>query len=202
MIQLPGDSEDYHLLTKGIELSQYVEGATVEIGLRRGGGTKHIIDALAIYSHLKTHIAIDPYGNIEYEHKEGEIVRLDYTNQMKYDCLKNLYAYAAEKFIDFQFFNLEDTEFFKRYADGIPTYNQVKTIQDKYSFAHLDGPHCHAALIDEIGFFINRMDKGACVCCDDVTGYYDHDKIEQHLFELGFDLIEKTKRKALYQFKG
>ena len=200
-INLPGDSEDYHLLTKVIELSQYVEGATVEIGLRRGGGTKHIIDALAIYSHLKTHIAIDPYGNIEYEHKEGEIVRLDYTNQMKYDCLKNLYAYAAEKFIDFQFFNLEDTEFFKRYADGIPTYNQVKTIQDKYSFVHFDGPHAIDPLIKEISFFIERTSEGACWCFDDITGYYNHDEIERRLFSVDFELIEKTNRKALYQNK-
>lgn len=201
-INLPGDSEDYHLLTKGIELSQYVEGATVEIGLRRGGGTKHIIDALAIYSHLKTHIAIDPYGNIEYEHKEGEIVRLDYTNEMKCEALGNIYAYAGQKKINFYYYPLEDIEFFNRFADGVPTYDHVKTIQNKYSFIHFDGPHAELPLAHEMRFFSKRIEKGACWCFDDVTGYYNHDNVEAYVLGIGFDLIEKTKRKALYQFKG
>src|SRR5690349_4073265 len=111
MIELPGDSGDYHLLTKGIELSSSVPGLTCEIGLRRGGGTKHIIDAIAQYCPDKVHIAIDPYGHIEYEHKQGEPVRLDYTNEMLCDCMGNVFPYAKSKNVHFVFFNLEDMEF-------------------------------------------------------------------------------------------
>ncbi len=199
-IQLPGDSADYHLLTKGVELSAHVPGLTCEIGLRRGGGTKHIIDALAIHAPHKVHVAIDPYGHIPYEHKEGQVVQLDYTNDMRDECLANLYQYTREKKINLQFHNLEDTEFFKRYADGVPVYNVEKRIETKYSFVHFDGPHCDKALRLEIGFFEERMSPGGCWVFDDVTGYYDHDRLEKIIFALGFKLIEKTWHKALYQY--
>jgi len=197
-ISLPTDSGEYHLLTKGIELSKEIKGMTCEIGLRRGGGTKHIIDALVNFG-KKLHIAIDPYGNIEYEHKEGEIVTLDYTNDMRDECLSNLYAYTRQMGIPFQFFNLEDTEFFKRYADGVPVYDNVKTIEKIYSFVHFDGPHAVKPLQEEIAFFAPRTSVGGCWCFDDVKRYYDHDIIEKKLFKLNFNLIEKGDHKALYQ---
>lgn len=199
-IELPGDSGDYHLLTKGIELSAHVPGMTCEIGLRRGGGTKHIIDALAAKAPGKVHIAIDPYGHIPYEHKEGQPVRLDYTNDMRDECLSNLYPYALQKKINFQFFNLEDTEFFNRYGDGVPVYDMEKRVEDKYSFVHFDGPHAEMPLRLEIGFFEERMNPGGCWVFDDVVGYYDHDRLEKIIFALGFKLIDKTHHKALYQY--
>lgn|ERR1051325_1332526 len=199
-ISLPGDSGDYHLLIKGIELSANTPGMTCEIGLRKGGGTKHIIDALAIHAPHKVHIAIDPYGNIEYEHKEGDIVRLDYTNEMRDECLGNLYQYAKENKINFQFFNLEDREFFKRFHDGVPVYNIDKRIEDKYSFVHFDGPHAVEPLKKECDFFGSRALPGTCWVFDDVTGYYDHSLIDDHLKDTGFELITKTWHKALYQY--
>jgi hypothetical protein len=199
-IDLPGDSGDYHLLAKGIELSAHVPGMTCEIGLRRGGGTKHIIDALAQHCTGKPHIAIDPYGHIPYEHKEGQIVQLDYTNEMRDECLANLYQYTRLKLVAFIFFNLEDTEFFKRYADGVPVYNYNKRIENKYSFVHFDGPHAELPILKEIDFFLERINPGACWVFDDVVGYYDHDKTETVLFVAGFKLIDKTRHKALYQY--
>jgi len=199
---LPGDSEDYRLLHEGVRLSANVDGFTCELGVRRGGGSGVIMRAIKQFCPNKIHIAVDPYGNIEYEHKEGDIIRLDYTNKMKTECLKNLYAYSDSIDVPVLFFNMEDTEFFKRYTDGVPVYDTVKRNVNKYSFVHFDAAHAIMPLIDEMKFFGGRTDKGACWVFDDVTGYYDHDKIEASLFELGFDLIEKTKRKALYQFKG
>lgn len=200
-IELPGDSGDYHLLTKGVELSKHTPGLTCEIGLRRGGGTKHIIDALAIHAPHKVHIAIDPYGHIPYEHKEGQPVRLDYTNDMRDECLANLYQYTRLKKIPFLFFNLEDTEFFNRFADGVPVYDLEKTIWNEYSFVHFDGPHAFLPLVDEIHFFHNKARPGACWVFDDVTGYYDHDRIEkEYIIPAGFKLIDKTHHKALYQY--
>jgi len=202
-IDLPGDSGDYHLLTKGIELSADTSGMTCEIGLRRGGGTKTIIDALAIHAPHKVHIAIDPYGNIEYENKEGSIVRLDYTNEMRDECLSNLYPYAREKKINFQFFNLEDAEFFERFNNGVPVYNVTKERIEQYSFVHFDGPHAINLIIDEIYFFQDRMLPGTCWVFDDVVGYYDHDQLEkEYIIPAGFNLISKTWHKALYQYAG
>jgi hypothetical protein len=198
-ISLPGDSGDYHLLTKGVELSANVPGLTCEIGLRRGGGTKHIIDAIAQHCPGKTHIAIDPYGNIEYERKEGDVTRLDYTNDMRDECLANLYQYTREKKVPFIFFNLEDKEFFKRYADGVPVYNHVKHVIKEYSFVHFDGPHALEPLDEEISFFRYRTPLGGCWCFDDVTGYYDHSRIEERLTLLGFIVVEKKWHKGLYK---
>lgn len=199
-IELPGDSGDYHLLEKGIELSALVPGISCEIGLRRGGGSRHIMDAIARYCNGRMHIAIDPYGNIEYEHKEGEIVRLDYDNAMRDDCLSNLYRFVRTYGYNFQFFNLEDTEFFNRYWDGVPVYSSQKQLINKYAFVHFDGPHAVGPLKAEIAFFMNRCEPGACWVFDDVRGYYDHDVIEEQVFELGFQLIQKTYHKALYQY--
>ena len=199
-IDLPGDSGDYHLLTKGIELSAHVPGLTCEIGLRRGGGTKHIIDAISQYCPGKMHIAIDPYGHIEYENKEASFVRLDYTNDMRDECLANLYQYTLQKRVPFIFFNLEDTEFFKRYDDGVPVYNVNKRIEEKYSFVHFDGPHAIEPLMKEVYFFIERVIPGTCWVFDDVMGYYNHDEVEGIVLEFGFKLIQKTWHKALYQY--
>lgn len=197
-IDLPTDSGDYHLLTKGVELAKEIPGLTCEIGLRRGGGTKFILDALQRHG-IKTHIAIDPYGNIEYEHKEGEFVTLDYTNDMRDECLSNLHAYARQIQVPLLFWNLEDTEYFKRFGDGVPLYNKVKTIVNQYSFIHFDGPHAYEPLMVEIDFFKSRTPVGGCWCFDDVKGYYDHDAVEKVVLDSGFMLIEKGDKKALYQ---
>lgn len=199
MIDLPGDSGDYHLLAQGIELSKNVNGLTCEIGLRRGGGTRVILDALAEHAPNKVHIAVDPYGSIEYEHKEGEIVRLDYTNDMYNDCMTNVFQYAKQKGVHFLFYKLEDTEFFKSFGEGVPVYEDVKRIETKYSFVHFDGPHAINPLNDEIDFFRHKTPVGAVWCFDDIIGYYDHKRIEDRLTLLGFTLIEKSRHKGIYK---
>ena len=51
-----------------------------EIGTRRGGSAKWIIDSLVGNDDLdRTFITIDPYGNIEYNHGDGDV---DYKNQL------------------------------------------------------------------------------------------------------------------------
>ena len=200
-IELTGDSGDYELLTKAVELSAHVQGATLELGLRRGGGTKFIMDAIAAFCPHKTHIAIDPYGNILYAHKEGEVVRLDYTNEMRDECLSNVYQYAIQKKVNFLFFNMEDSEYFTRFSDGVPIYQQEKQLIEKYSVVHFDGPHDVKTIKEEMSFFLMRTPIGGTWVFDDVTDFYDHDEIEIILFKQGFELIEKKQKKALYQKK-
>lgn len=197
---LPGDSLDYELLTKGVELSKDTEGLTCEIGLRRGGGTKYIIDAIAEHCPHKVHIAIDPYGSILYADKDNQKVRLDYTNDMAGEALPQIYGYAHSKKVRFIFFQLEDTEFMTRFFNGVPVYDHEKSIVDKYSFVHFDGPHSVNELWNEVQFFAYKSNPGACICFDDIK-HYDHTELERLMFyHTNAKLIQKTERKALYQY--
>lgn len=212
--QLLGDSAEYELIYKGIELSKDVDGMCMEIGLRLGGGSKLIMDGIADFCPGKIAIAIDPFGNIPYEHKEGEFIQygeVGYTNYMMSRCLANIYPYAIQKNVQFIFFKLEDTEYFNRFADGVPTYLDDKKMINLYSFVHFDGPHAIEPLIDEIEFFLPRSPKGAVWCFDDIgyqiegtpySHYYDHDAIERYIFDRGFELIEKGHVKAIYRYVG
>jgi len=198
--ELPTDSANYEVLTEGIKTVKNIKGMTCEIGLRRGGGTKHIIDALVESGQKdKVHIAIDPYGNIEYADGNERIIRCDYTNKMRDECMVELYLYCLQMGISFIFFNLEDIEFFKRFADGVPVYQEVKTIQNEYSFVHFDGPHEKEILKTEIQFFHERTPVGAVFVFDDVA-LYDHEAhIHPVLKDLGWTLFLATDRKWAYR---
>jgi hypothetical protein len=194
---LPTDSGDYYLLTKGVQLSKNVSGVTIEIGLRRGGGSRFVIDAIADFCPKKVHVAVDPYGSILYADRDNNKTRLDYSNEMAGEALPNVYAYAHLKKVRFIFWQLEDAEFFERFKDGIPIYEGEKVIESKYSFVHIDGPHDTASVLNQVKFFLLRMEQGGCICFDDIQNY-NHQKVEQVLFP-EFQLIEKTDCKALYQ---
>ena len=86
------DSREYHILSNAVAMLKDVDGLTCEIGVREGGGTKLIIETLLQTNQSKIHIAIDPFGNIEYDHFETKKERLDYTNAMKHRMLANLYT--------------------------------------------------------------------------------------------------------------
>ena len=197
---LPTDSKNYEVISQAVAMSASASGMTCEIGLRRGGGTKYIIDGLKQHQIDRVHIAIDPYGNIDYTDSDAQVTRFDYTNSMRDECLTNLYLYCRQKGQSFIFFNLEDTEFFARYADGVPVYNQTKTIEAKYSFVHFDGPHSVEAIKTEIAFFHQRTDNLAVFVFDDVTNYR-HDKIDQYLKTLSWECVITSERKWAYQKK-
>lgn len=202
IINLPGDSGDYDLITDAVERSNGLKGPAVEIGLRRGGGTKHVIDVIAKQEFKRDVIAIDPYGNIDYntvvDHTGPKVVKMDYTNTMRNECLVNLYDYAEMMKVNFVFINLEDTEFFERYKDGVPVYQEFKRIESKYSFVHFDGPHFTDDVVKEIEFFMPRMEKNATFVFDDVS-YYDHSIIDKILLENGWTHLQKKSFKWSYQ---
>jgi len=198
---LEGDGQDYHVITHAIRaIPADKEGMTCEIGLRRGGGTKYIIDALKRCNlPCKVHVAIDPYGNIEYQRREGVIQRADYTNKMRDQSIGPIYSYAMKSGINFVFINLEDTEFFKRYADGVPVYDEYKNILSEYVFVHFDGPHGFDSLKAEFKWFDKRMTPGATIVFDDIRSY-DHCKLKRDLiFSHGWASIQTVGRKASYQ---
>lgn len=194
---LEGDSLDYDLLYRAATKSKDIDGLVCEIGTRRGGSLAYIIDALTNTN--KHIIAIDPYGNIEYQATELDNVRLDYTNDMKHEALPNIYAYARNKGINLVFINLEDTEFFRRYHDGVPVYNQYKQTLNQYSFVFFDGPHDFNSILEEITFFLPRSIAGTVYVFDDIQTY-PHKDIDAFLLNNGFALLEQgaQQRKASY----
>jgi hypothetical protein len=122
---IEGDSKEYEVFEEAIKQLTNPIGATVEIGVRRGMGSKLIIDSFRKHHpNVKlNHLGIDPYGNIEYNPMEAhKNIRLDYTNDMKRDAILDF----TKDYPEFHLICLEDTEFFKRFADGYPVYDQYK----------------------------------------------------------------------------
>lgn len=214
------DSQEYEILFNAARNVKGVEGAVVEIGTRRGGSAKIIIDGLESNQDTnRSMFCIDPYGNIELEitnlsasiHYPGQHQldgdpqskdvtlkkRFDYTDEMRNRVIPSLYYYAYQRGLNFTFFCLEDTEFFKRYADGVPVYQEQKKLENQYAFVFFDGPHTNEAVQTEIDFFLPRSVKGTTYVFDDIW-MYDHDKFEKIILDNGFEILEKKSIKASY----
>lgn len=211
------DSTEYDILTNAALGIKGVPGAVVEIGTRRGGSAALIINALRQNQDTRrSFFCIDPYGNIEYEytavalakHYPGQFniqdptstekvaaVRLDYTNNMRNRVIPALYYCAYEAGLNFQFFCLEDTEFFKAFADGVPTYNDHKEIVNQYALVFFDGPHTTEAVTTEVEFFIPRSVSGTRFVFDD-EWMYDYAKIDKILQSAGFVLERRGSVKS------
>lgn len=214
------DSREYEILSNAACTIKGVEGAVVEIGTRRGGSAKIIIDALQSQQDTnRSMFCIDPYGNIDYPETNKTIttfgiqvpikgdpqstdvvnqIKLDYDNNMRNRIIPSLYFYAYQAGLNFAFFCLEDTEFFARYADGVPVYNEHKKLEEKYSFVFFDGPHVNEAVQLETDFFTARANIGTVFVYDDIW-MYNHDEIEKFLFNNGFEILEKKVIKASYK---
>ena len=214
------DSQEYHILQNAANMVKNLPGAAVEIGTRRGGSAKMIIDVLKDGIPNRPMFCIDPYGNIEIKctnlsttmHNpdrpiEGDpmakdivsMQRFDYTFEMRNRVIPSLYYYAYQAGLNFAFFCFEDTEFFKRFSDGVPVYDNFKRIENEYAFVFYDGPHDNETLHLECDFFVKRSPIGSVHVFDDIW-MYDHDKIveETYLFPNGFEVLEKKNIKASY----
>jgi len=192
------DSREYEILERAVRQIVHVEGLTCEIGVREGGGTKKILDVLKSTGQNKIHVAIDPFGNIEYEHWETKKERLDYTNTMKHTMLKNLYTYCSENSMEVLFFPLEDTEFFARYANGVPVYNEYKYIYNTYALVFFDGPHTSALVQQEFDFFANKIPVGGVIIFDDIDQYPHMTDLDTYIRNHNFNLLEKGQCKISY----
>lgn len=200
---IEGDSGQYEYLTDAVELSKDVEGMCIEIGLRRGLGTKTIIDAVRQFCPNKTVIAVDPYGSIPYIGREhmGEC-RLDYDNQMKADCMADIWAYVRDNPVNFCPFLMTDNVFFGTFEFGFEIYNIDIIKCNKYSMAHLDAVHTVAAVSSEIKWFNERMDSGATIVVDDVTiDFIDIKPIQELFNKLGWEEIKMGLKKGLWKKK-
>ena len=192
------DSSDYQILMNAVKQVQSIDGLTCEIGVREGGGTKCILDAMVSTNQHKVHIAIDPFGNIPYKSWEVNVNRLDYTNQMKNGMLKNLYAYCEKYHVECLFFPLEDTEFFKRYSEGVPIYDQEKKIVNQYALVFIDGPHTSQVVKDEFDFFKDKIPVGGYIVFDDMPQYDHMTTLDPYIRQHQFRIYEKTEQKISY----
>jgi hypothetical protein len=191
IVDLPGDSLDYELLYMAAASIKHVSGIVCEIGTRRGGSLRHIIDGLLSVDDINRNVVcIDPYGNIEYASGENEVIRQDYTNNMRNESLPNIYTYVQNRPINVVFFCLEDTEFFDRFATGVPFYQEYKEVVNQYAMVFFDGPHDTPSLMKELEFFYPRSPLGAQYVFDDVN-LYPHQKIHDDLLAHGFELAQK-----------
>ena len=195
---MQSDSSEYEILKNAASMIKNVEGFTCEIGLREGGSSEMILDSVKKNGDSKIHVAIDPYGNIEYSHWENRVERLDYSNQMKNKTLSNLYSYCFKNNMECLYFPLEDTEFFKRYSDGIPIYNEYKKIINTYALVFFDGPHTSNLVKIEFDFFKDKIPKGGVLIFDDIYQYPHMDTLDEYILSNGFKLLEKGNVKISY----
>lgn len=200
IVDLPGDSLDYEVLYMAAASIKDVPGAVCEIGTRRGGSLRFIIDGLiSVGDHNRNVVCVDPYGNIEYASGENEVIRQDYTNDMRNESLPNIYMYLQGRAVNVVFMCLEDTEFFNRFADGVPFYQQYKEVINQYAMVFFDGPHDTPSLLKELEFFYPRSVSGTQFVFDDVA-LYPHDVIHENLIANGFELVQRgtMNRKLRY----
>jgi hypothetical protein len=197
------DQLEQQLLYNAAASIKGVEGLVCEIGLRDSGGMSVMMTGCLDNQDIdRCFIAIDPYGGIKYRHQENVYAFTDYTNQMKNRSLKNLYSFCELKDINFNLYCMEDTEFFTRFENGIPTYQkEYKELQNKYALIHFDGPHAVEPIKIEIDFFKYRMSIGGMFVFDDTyVGYYNHDIVESYILESGeYELVGKEEHKASYK---
>ena len=152
---IEGDSREYEIIREACQSLRGDDFFTAEIGVRRGLGSKLILDELIFKKHW--HIGIDPYGNLNYQHYDNKkSTTADYTNDMKHQLIKDL------DYKNFTLFQMEDEEFMKRFEDGVPIYRDQKELRNKYDLVHFDGPHKSIDVIKESIFFCRAISLRDC----------------------------------------
>ena len=195
---LRADSRRYDCLYAAAQSIKGVDGITCEIGLRRGGGSETIVQGCLDNDDKRVHIAIDPYGDIPYALGSGH-THFDYTNDMRGSALPEIHKWMHDQGVYFMFLGMEDTQFFYRFADGVPTYlNGVMTLENTYALVHFDGPHAVTPLRAEVDFFGLRSTIGSQWVFDDVDTYPHEKDVHPLIEELGFEIVEKADPKWRY----
>tara|TARA_R110000744_G_scaffold344892_1_gene450280 strand:+ start:21 stop:614 length:594 start_codon:yes stop_codon:yes gene_type:complete len=193
-----GDGLEYDKLAEWVKtLPIYsdspTEILTCEIGVREGLGSKIIMDGIKkkLPEALYKHIAIDPYGNLKYQHYDTGTkdtvdfpVRADYTDEMR-----NQMEIDFKDYPEFKFHNMTDTEFMNKHP-GIGPFDLV----------FFDGPHMTKDVMTEAIWFANRSREGTRFIFDDYTKY-SMDQIAHSLTSFGFKTIEAAENKICLERK-
>ena len=198
---IEGDSYDYELLDSAVKRIKNPIGSSFEIGVRRGMGSKTIIDAYRKY-HPKLidliHVGLDPYGDLPYNFSETiQNAKTDYTNLMKRETIINF----AKKYQEFHFVNLDTYEFFKRFSDGYPVYQKKKKIINKFEIVHFDGLHDLKNVTLEVEYFLRHLSEHTIFIFDDIDSF-DIERIGKLLQNNNFKVFESKERKASFEYKS
>jgi len=197
------DSSSYEILQDAAESISDVPGLTMEIGVRAGGSSQMIIDGLLKNNKgMRTHVTIDPYGLLPYIYQEKSTIEWGcYSNEERDRAIPGLFLYCANTLVNFVYFQLTDTQFFKRFADGVPIYvDHKEEVINQYALVFFDGPHSLETIMAETVFFAERASPGAIFVYDDVTDeFYDHVKILDYLLLNGWQPRKSSRVKASYE---
>lgn len=177
-----GDSKEYDLLKRWCEtsklkspLDKVQSGMTCEIGVREGLGSKIILESFNPICHH----AVDPYGNLEYQHyDDGPAYTCDYTDAMYRQMLIDFSEY--DNFLPWK---MTDTR-----------YMQMFHHITHYDFVHFDGPHMTRDVLREAIWFADRSDIGTRFVFDDYPKY-DMNLITHVLMKWGFKQHETGENK-------
>lgn len=185
----PGDGPDetYKNLISPICNLKNINGISIEIGVRGGRGTYEIISEFLKNEDKRTHICVDPYGNIDYR-TETTSYKCSYNNSMRNKTMANLFDFAEKTETNIIFFNMEDQEFFRRFSDGVPIYNETKKIENEYCFVCIDAQHNLKSVLEATNFFINKVSKKGIIVYDN-TDWYNHDSIDDILISNNYTCI-------------
>jgi hypothetical protein len=194
------DSDSYEVLYEAAYSIVNIKGLTCEIGVRAGGSSKIIVDAIMASKPpaTRTHIGIDPYGGIDYNHDDKTVVVNAYENKYRDIAIPALFRYCVGSKVNFQYYQMTDTQYMKRFDDGVPVYlNNKEYILNTYALVFFDGPHTTKDVMSETKFFGDRAIKGSIFVYDDVT-FYDHNKVDAHLKKNKWRPLSGTNKKLSY----
>ena len=195
---IKGDSSEYHLITKHIG-NLKIDRATLtcEIGLREGLGSKIIMDAVREHKpNLYKHVAIDPYNNLNYQHYDkSDSYTADYTEDMKQKTVSYLY----QNYQEFDFYHMTDEYYFETMSNGHQFSIEGNVmLYGLYKVVHLDGPHTTYAVLEELKFFIPRMDEEGLIIIDDYQ-HLEMGIVEMLLKTYNFNVAEKGDNKIIFK---
>ena len=194
---IDGDSSEYNFITEEIQkLKLDPVVLTCEIGLRRGLGSKTIMNAVINQGveHYR-HVAIDPYGDLKYKHYDDKDPYVcDYNDQMRMDTVRELYKYKQ-----FAYFEFLDEYYFETMKKCYPiTFNGNVYLKETYNVVHLDGPHTSEAVQNEVNFFASRMTDNSLLIIDDYKTM-NLQSTRWFLQKISFEEVRKGERKLIFK---
>jgi len=184
-----GESELLEKWAKDFDCQGYY---SCEIGVRKGGSSKIIMDNV---KNNFLHVGVDPYGDRKYEHfDKGSGIRHNsgvsptYPDTMRDEMLKDFKWYLNSG--KYRFHNMTDTDFMQH-----PQYKE-----SKFAFVMLDGPHTTNDVLTEAVWFANKSAPNARIVFDDwIT--YNMLLITDALKYFGFQTIESGNNKLMMEKK-
>jgi cephalosporin hydroxylase len=138
----------------------------VEIGVRSGGGSLNIFNALNTFDTQSVLISIDPYGDKDY--KTGkDVVKMDYGEGHYKNVLKLINENTNDKVL-WTLYRMTSEDFMAYPPDIWFNGNHIHT-SHSYGAVILDGEHETKIVKKEFEFFEKRLVKGGVIIIDNLS---------------------------------